>query len=123
MLQCRTCPSPRSNVNSSFVGPNAGNKRCRRNAAISIASHVPIDAHIGIVATRRRARSTLTGGVGGQCPAERDISNNGSDPALRRARCARQVFYLNRGFDTHASQDTIGDAGAYVRLMTSLNDG
>ena len=27
------------------------------------------------------------------------------------------------GFDTHASQDTNADAGAYVKLMVSLNDG
>ena len=27
------------------------------------------------------------------------------------------------GFDTHASQDTTSDAGAYVKLMVMLNDG
>ena len=35
-----------------------------------------------------------------------------------------KVFFLQTGgFDTHASQDTTSDNGAYVRLMVTLNDG
>src|SRR5262249_22638945 len=35
-----------------------------------------------------------------------------------------KVFWVQTGgFDTHASQGTNGDAGAYVLLMTTLNDG
>jgi uncharacterized protein (DUF1501 family) len=34
------------------------------------------------------------------------------------------VFWVQTGgFDTHASQDTSSDAGAYVKLMVTLNDG
>jgi uncharacterized protein (DUF1501 family) len=35
-----------------------------------------------------------------------------------------QVFWVQTGgFDTHSNQDTIADTGAYVKLMTTLNDG
>src|SRR5439155_24335368 len=35
-----------------------------------------------------------------------------------------KVFWVQTGgFDTHASQDTTSDTGAYVRLMVTLNDG
>ncbi len=35
-----------------------------------------------------------------------------------------RVFWVQTGgFDTHAAQDTNADTGAYVRLMSSLNDG
>src|SRR5260370_23582940 len=35
-----------------------------------------------------------------------------------------KVFFVQTGgFDTHASQDTMADNGAYVKLMATLNDG
>jgi uncharacterized protein (DUF1501 family) len=56
--------------------------------------------------------------------------NNGFGQALQAVAGAMskdtrtKVFWVQTGgFDTHASQDTMSDTGAYVRLMVSLNDG
>jgi len=123
------------NVNGySFTSPNAGNEAVlERNAAISIASHVPVDRpHIGIVATTAQsALATLTrvASVGQYRPSVA-YPNNGFGQALQAVAGAMvgnfgtKVFYVQTGgFDTHAAQDTMSDAGTYVRLMTSLNDG
>jgi uncharacterized protein (DUF1501 family) len=56
--------------------------------------------------------------------------NNGFGQALQAVAGAmvkgigtRVFFVQTGGFDTHASQDTLGDNGAYVRLMTTLDTG
>jgi uncharacterized protein (DUF1501 family) len=56
--------------------------------------------------------------------------NNGFGQALQAVAGAMskgvgtKVFFVQTGgFDTHASQDTTTDAGAYVKLMVTLNDG
>jgi uncharacterized protein (DUF1501 family) len=56
--------------------------------------------------------------------------NNGFGQALQAISGAiakgigTKVFWVQTGgFDTHASQDTNTDAGAYVKLMVTLNDG
>src|SRR5229473_717565 len=56
--------------------------------------------------------------------------NNGLGQALQAVAGAMakdigtKVFWVQTGgFDTHASQDTNADNGAYVKLMVSLNDG
>jgi len=56
--------------------------------------------------------------------------NNGFGQALQAIAGAMakdigtKVFWVQTGgFDTHASQDTTNDNGAYVRLMITLNDG
>ena len=56
--------------------------------------------------------------------------NNGFGQALQAVAGAMakgigtKVFFVQTGgFDTHASQDTTTDNGAYVKLMVTLNDG
>jgi uncharacterized protein (DUF1501 family) len=56
--------------------------------------------------------------------------NNGFGLALQAVAGAiakdigTKIFWVQTGgFDTHASQDTNADNGAYVKLMTALNDG
>jgi len=117
-----------------FASPNAGAEAAfERTAAINIASHVPADRpHIGLVATSAQdALATLTrvASVGQYRPSV-TYPNNGFGLALQAvagamtANVGTKVFYVSTGgFDTHASQDTLSDNGAYVRLMVTLNDG
>jgi uncharacterized protein (DUF1501 family) len=117
-----------------FATPNTGNEAALgRAAAASIASHVPIDRpHVAFVgATVQSAMATINrvASVATYRPSV-TYPNTGFGQALQAIAGAMskglgtKVFYLQTGgFDTHASQDTIADNGAYVRLMISLNAG
>jgi len=117
-----------------FNSPNTGNEAVfERAAAASIASHVPVDKpHVAFVgATAQAAMATLDRVASvGQYKASVTYTNNGFGQALQAIAGAMakgigtKVFWVQTGgFDTHASQDTTADAGAYVKLMISLNDG
>ncbi len=117
-----------------FNSPNTGNEAVlERAAAVNIASHVPIDQpHVAFVgASVQAAMATLdrVATVATYTPSV-TYPNNGFGQALRTIAGAMakgigtKVFFLQTGgFDTHASQDTTADNGAYVRLMVTLNDG
>ena len=117
-----------------FNSPNTGDEAVReRTAAASIASHVPVDRpHVAFVgASAQAAMATLdrVAAVGLYKPSV-VYPNNGFGQALQAISGAiakgigTRVFWVQTGgFDTHASQDTNSDAGAYVKLMVSLNDG
>jgi uncharacterized protein (DUF1501 family) len=117
-----------------FSSPNTGNEALlERSAATSIASHVPVDKpHVAFVSTTTQAAlATLdkVASVGTYKPSV-TYPNNGFGQALQAIAGAMakdmgtKVFWVQTGgFDTHASQDTTADAGAYVKLMVTLNDG
>jgi uncharacterized protein (DUF1501 family) len=117
-----------------FNSPNTGNELAlERAAAASIASHVPIDQpHVAFVgASVQAAMATIdrVAAVGKYKPSV-VYPNNGFGLALQAIAGAMatgigtKVFFLQTGgFDTHASQDTMGANGAYVKLMGTLNDG
>lgn len=117
-----------------FNSPNGGTEaQLERTAAANIASHVPVDRpHIAFVgATAQAALATLdrVASVGTYKPTV-TYPNNGFGQALQAIAGAMtkgigtKVFWVQTGgFDTHASQDTTADTGAYVKLMVTLNDG
>ncbi len=117
-----------------FNSPNTGAEAAlERTMAASIASHVPVDRpHVAFVsASAQSALATLdrVASVGQYRPTT-TYPNNGFGQALKAIAGAMagaigtRVFWVQTGgFDTHASQGTNGDAGAYVTLMTTLNDG
>jgi len=117
-----------------FNSPNAGaDAAYERAAAALIASHVPVDKpHVAFVSgTAQSAMATLdrVASVGAYKPTL-SYPNNGFGQALQAIAGAlaqgigTKVFWVQTGgFDTHASQDTTADNGAYVKLMTTLNDG
>jgi len=117
-----------------FNSPNGGAEaQLERSAAATIASHVPVDKpHIGFVGTTAQAAlATLdrVASVGTYKPSV-TYPNNGFGQALQAIAGAMskgigtRVFWVQTGgFDTHASQDTTADNGAYVKLMATLNDG
>jgi len=117
-----------------FNSPNNGaDATLERGAALTIASHLPVDKpHVAFVgASARAAMATLdrVASVGTYKPSV-TYPNNGFGQALQAVAGAMaksigtRVFWVQTGgFDTHASQDTTADAGAYVKLMTTLNDG
>jgi uncharacterized protein (DUF1501 family) len=117
-----------------FNSPNTGSEALlERSAAVSIASHVPVDQpHVAFVGTTSQAAlATLdkVASVGAYKPSV-TYPNNGFGQALQAIAGAMamdmgtKVFWVQTGgFDTHASQDTTTDAGAYVKLMVTLNDG
>src|SRR5712692_5210091 len=117
-----------------FSSPNTGNEAVlERSAAASIASHVPVDKpHVAFVSTTAQAAmATLdrVASVGTYRPSV-TYPNNGFGQALQAVAGAMakdigtKVFWVQTGgFDTHASQDTIADNGAYVKLMVTLSDG
>src|SRR5712692_3497905 len=117
-----------------FNSPNTGNDAVlERSAAASIASHVPVDKpHVAFVsATAQAAMATLdrVASVGTYRPSV-TYPNNGFGQAMQAVAGAMakgigtKVFWVRTGgFDTHASQDTTADNGAYVKLMVALNDG
>ena len=117
-----------------FNSPNSGNEALvERSAAVSIASHVPVDKpHVAFVAaTAQSAMGTLdtVASVGSYKPTV-TYPNNGFGQALQAIAGAMaqglgtKVFWVQTGgFDTHAGQDTTADNGAYVKLMITLNDG
>jgi len=117
-----------------FSSPNGGSEATReRAAAVSIASHVPVDRpHLAFVATTAQAAmATLdrVAAVGAYAPSV-TYPNTGFGQALQAVAGAMakgtgtRVFWVRTGgFDTHASQETTAESGAYVRLMVALNDG
>jgi uncharacterized protein (DUF1501 family) len=117
-----------------FNSPNTGSEAVfERSAAASIASHVPVDKpHVAFVGTTAQAAMATLDRVAsvGQYKPSVTYPNNGFGQALQAIAGAMakdigtKVFWVQTGgFDTHASQDTTADAGAYVKLMVSLNDG
>lgn len=117
-----------------FTSPNSGSEATlERAAATSIASHVPVDKpHVAFVSTSvQAAMATLdrVAAVGSYKPSV-GYPTNGFGQALQAIAGAMakgtgtKVFWVQTGgYDTHASQDTNTDTGAYVRLMVTLNDG
>ncbi|HZT77949.1 MAG TPA: DUF1501 domain-containing protein [Vicinamibacterales bacterium] len=117
-----------------FNSPNSGAEaQLERSTAATIASHVPVDKpHIAFVGTTAQAAlATLdrVASVGTYKPSV-TYPNNGFGQALQAIAGAMskgigtKVFWVQTGgFDTHASQDTTNDNGAYVKLMVTLNDG
>jgi uncharacterized protein (DUF1501 family) len=117
-----------------FNSPNTGSEATlERAAATSIASHVPVDKpHVAFVSTSvQAAMATLdrVAAVGLYKPTVA-YPTNGFGQALQAIAGAMakgtgtKVFWVQTGgFDTHASQDTNTDTGAYVKLMVTLNDG
>ena len=115
----------------SFSSPNNGNEAVlERAAATKISSHVPVDRpHLAFVnATAQAALGTLdrVATVASYTPTL-VYPNNGLAQALRAVAGAMnrhigtRVFWVQTGgFDTHASQGA--NQGAYVNLMTTLND-
>src|SRR5947208_8017550 len=117
-----------------FNSPNTGNEATlERAAATSIASHVPVDKpHVAFVSTSVQAAMATLDRVAavGQYKATVAYPTNGFGQALQAIAGAMakgtgtKVFWVQTGgFDTHASQDTNADTGAYVKLMVTLNDG
>jgi len=117
-----------------FNSPNSGSDATlERAAATSIASHVPVDKpHVAFVSTSvQAAMATLdrVAAVGSYRPSVA-YPTNGFGQALQAIAGAMakgtgtRVFWVQTGgYDTHASQDTNADTGAYVKLMVTLNDG
>src|SRR5581483_1161236 len=117
-----------------FNSPNGGTDAAyERAAAASIASHVPVDrpqvAFVGTSAQAALATLDRVASVGAYRPSV-TYPSNGFGQALQAIAGAMakdlgtKIFWLQTGgFDTHASQDTTNDAGAYVKLMVTLNDG
>ena len=122
-------------VNSyAFNSPNTGDEAVReRTAAASIASHVPVDKpHVAFVGTSAQAAMATLDRVAAVWLYKPSVvyPNNGFGQALQAISGAiakgigTKVFWVQTGgFDTHASQDTNSDAGAYVKLMVALDAG
>jgi uncharacterized protein (DUF1501 family) len=117
-----------------FNSPNTGAEASlERAAAASIASHVPVDKpHVAFVSTSAQAALATLDRVAavGQYRPSVAYPNNGFGQALKAVAGAMangigtRVFWVQTGgFDTHASQGTTSDTGAYATLMTTLNDG
>ena len=117
-----------------FNSPNSGaDAILERSAAISIASHIPVDQpHVAFVCTTVQAAMATLDRVAtvGQYKPTVTYPNNGFGQALQAVAgtmakgIGTKVFFVQTGgFDTHASQDTRTDNGAYVKLMVTLNDG
>ncbi len=116
----------------SFSSPNAGAEATyERNAAVSMASHLPADRpHVAFVnSTAQAALGTLdqVARVAAYAPSV-TYPNSGFGQALRAVAGAMnrgigtRVFWVQTGgFDTHASQGANG--GGYATLMTTFNDG
>jgi uncharacterized protein (DUF1501 family) len=115
----------------SFASPNSGvEAQYERSAAVTMSSHLPPDRpHVAFVnSTAQAALSTLdqVARVASYTPS--GYPNNGFGQALRAVAGAMnrgigtRVFWVQTGgFDTHANQGA--NAGAYVNLMTTFNDG
>ena len=117
-----------------FNSPNSGAEaQLERASAATIASHVPVDRpHIAFVAASAQAALATLDRVATVNTYKPSVTypNNGFGQALQAVAGAMakgigtKVFWVQTGgFDTHASQDTTADNGAYVKLMTTLNDG
>lgn len=117
-----------------FSSPNTGNEAAlERAAAASIASHVAVEEpHIAFVGSSVQAAMATLDRVASVAQYRPTVAypNNGFGQALQAVAGAmvkgigtRVFFVQTGGFDTHASQDTLADNGAYVRLMTTLDTG
>jgi uncharacterized protein (DUF1501 family) len=117
-----------------FNSPNSGGEATlERAAATSIASHVPVDKpHVAFVSTSvQAAMATLdrVAAVGSYKPSVAYPANGFGQAlqaiagAMAKATGTRVFWVQTGGYDTHASQDTNTDTGAYVKLMVTLNDG
>ena len=117
-----------------FNSPNSGSEATlERAAATSIASHVPVDKpHVAFVSTSVQAAMATLDRVAAVASYKPTVAypTNGFGQALQAIAGAMakgtgtRVFWVQTGgYDTHASQDTNTDTGAYVRLMVTLNDG
>jgi len=117
-----------------FNSPNSGSEATlERAAATSIASHVPVDKpHVAFVSTSvQAAMATLdrVAAVGSYKPSVAYPANGFGQAlqaiagAMAKATGTRVFWVQTGGYDTHASQDTNTDTGAYVKLMVTLNDG
>jgi uncharacterized protein (DUF1501 family) len=117
-----------------FNSPNSGNEAAlERAAAANIASHMPVDQpHVSFVSSSVQAAMATLRRVSTVAQYRPTVAypNNGFGQALQTVAGAmakgigtRVFFVQTGGFDTHASQDTLSDNGAYVRLMTTLDTG
>jgi uncharacterized protein (DUF1501 family) len=117
-----------------FNSPNSGNEAAlERAAAANIASHMPVDQpHVSFVSSSVQAAMATLQRVSTVAQYRPTVAypNNGFGQALQAVAGAmvkgigtRVFFVQTGGFDTHASQDTLSDNGAYVRLMTTLDTG
>jgi uncharacterized protein (DUF1501 family) len=117
-----------------FNSPNTGNEAAlERAAAASIASHMPVDQpHVAFVGSSVQAAMATLQRVSTVAQYRPSVlyPANGFGQALQAVAGAmvkgigtRVFFVQTGGFDTHASQDTLGDNGAYVRLMSTLDTG
>jgi uncharacterized protein (DUF1501 family) len=117
-----------------FNSPNMGNEAAlERAAAAKIASHVPVDQpHVAFVGSSVQAAMATLERVATVAQYRPSVAypGNGFGQALQAVAGAmvkgigtRVFFVQTGGFDTHASQDTIGETGAYVRLMATLDTG
>jgi uncharacterized protein (DUF1501 family) len=117
----------------SFASPNAGiEAAAERTAARRIASHVPVDrpelAFVYGSADAALATLDRVAMVATYAPSV-TYPNTGLGQALRAVAGAMvkgvgtRVFYVTTGgFDTHSTQNTNAANGAYVGLMSTLND-
>jgi uncharacterized protein (DUF1501 family) len=135
VLQARTAvPAIANPAGYAFASPNAGAEAtAERNAAIRIASHVPVDRPqlAFVYGSTQAALGTLdrVATVAQYAPSVA-YPNTGFGQALRAVAGAMnrgigtRVFYVTTGgFDTHSGQAVNNANGAYFNLMATLNDG
>jgi uncharacterized protein (DUF1501 family) len=135
VLQARTAvPAIANPAGYAFASPNAGAEAtAERNAAIRIASHVPVDRPelAFVYGSTQAALGTLdrVATVAQYAPSVA-YPNTGFGQALRAVAGAMnrgigtRVFYVTTGgFDTHSGQAVNAANGAYFNLMATLNDG
>jgi uncharacterized protein (DUF1501 family) len=135
VLQARTAvPAIANPAGYAFASPNSGAEaNAERNAAIRIASHVPVDRPqlAFVYGSTQAALGTLdrVATVAQYAPSVA-YPNTGFAQALRAVAGAMnrgigtRVFYVTTGgFDTHSGQSVNAANGAYFNLMATLNDG
>jgi uncharacterized protein (DUF1501 family) len=116
-----------------FASPNSGAEAtAERNAAIRIASHVPVDRPelAFVYGSAQEALGTLDRvATVAQYVPTLTYPNTGLGQALRAVAGAMvrgigtRVFYVTTGgFDTHSGQAVNAANGAYFGLMATLND-
>jgi uncharacterized protein (DUF1501 family) len=125
-------PSIPSPAQYAFASPNSGNETLfARQAATTIASHVPVDRpHLGFVNGNIQNAFATLDRVASVASYQSTVTypNTGLGQAMRAVAGAivrgigTKVFWVQTGgFDTHASEGTSA-AGAYVNLMSTVND-
>src|SRR5262245_20603153 len=134
LMASRTAvPSIPNPATYSFSSPNAGNEAiAERNAALRIASHVPVNQpELAFVYESAAAALTTLGRVATVATYTPSLTypNTGLGAALRAVAGAMvksigtRVFYVTTGgFDTHSGQNPNAANGAYFNLMATLND-